>query len=154
MIIDVNIDVPIRNGLTPNELWKQSDKGIIKAWELGREWAKLYPKMSSDAKSGCLLELKRATGTKGDEENYIRLFKGGYNKRQTQIYKYGTLHYYAMWLGLRGDNLKVDMEIEYPLVCSRTRMGVVYTIDSKKYLSIDIPNNELYKYEEAFASIL
>ena len=153
-MIDVNIEVPIRKGLTPNELWKQDDKGIIKAWELGREWAKLYPKMSSDAKSGCLVELKRKTSSKGDEENYIRLFKGGYNKRQTQTFKYGTLHYYAMWLGLRGDNLNVDMEKEYPLVCTRTKMGVVYTIDSKKFLGIDIPTNELYKFEKAFASIL
>ena len=147
MIIDVNIDVPIRNGLTPNELWKQSDKGIIKAWELGREWAKLYPKMSSDAKSGYLIELKRKTGYRaGDEENYVSLFKGGFNKPQKESFRYGTLHYYAMWIGLRGDNLTINLDDEYPLTCKKTNMKVLYTYEAKKYLKLFMSTSDKHKY--------
>ena len=45
-----------------------------------------------------------------------------------------ALHYYCMWLGWRGQNLEIDTDHEYPMVCSKTRMGVVYTLSSDKYL--------------------
>ena len=153
MEVEININTPIRQHLSPDGLWRGDDKGIIKAWELGREWAERYPEMSELANAGILLEMKRKTGdTINGKPSYIRLFKGGFDKKQKEIFRFGSLHYYAMWLGLRGDNLILDLEKEYPLVCSETNMGVVYTLDSKKYLTTKINSNELHKYGSAFIS--
>lgn len=154
MILQVAIETPIRKNKNPNKLWREEDKGIIKAWELGREWAVLYPEKSLSAKHGILLELKRKQGESLDDNTktkHVRLFKGGFDERlKSEPYKYGSLHYYAMWLGLRGDDLTIDLEKEYPLVCSKTKMGVVYTLDSKKYLSTKINSKELERYGEDF----
>jgi len=153
MILQVAIETPIRINTNPNELWRQEDKGIIKAWELGREWSVSYPVMSISAKKGILLELKRETGdTINGKPSYVRLFKGGFDKKQKEIFRFGSLHYYAMWLGLRGDDLDIDLEKEYPLVCSKTNMGVVYTLDSQKYLTTKINSNELHQYGSTFIS--
>ena len=86
MILQVAIETPIRKNTNPNELWRQEDKGIIKTWELGREWSVSYPDMSISAKKGVLLELKRETGeTINGKPSYVRLFKGGFDKKQKEI---------------------------------------------------------------------
>ena len=50
------------------------------------------------------------------------------------------------------DDLDIDLEKEYPLVCSKTNMGVVYTLDSQKYLTTKINSNELHQYGSTFIS--
>ena len=155
MIFDICIDTPIREDLSSEDLWHKEDKGIIKAWELGREWSVLYPHMRTAAKEGVLLELKRQDGeTKDGKPNYIRMFKGGFDAVQKETFRYGSLHYYAMWLGLRGNDLSIDLENEYPFVCTKTKMGVVYTIKSNKYLSTKISSSELHQYGSEFISMV
>jgi DNA helicase II / ATP-dependent DNA helicase PcrA len=135
MEVEININTPIRQHLSPDELWRQDDKGLIQAWELGRMWAKKHPKISRQASMGQLMPL---------------LFQGGYSKRLECPFQYGSLHYYAMWTGLRMEDLSLNIDKEYPLVCSKTKMGVVYTINSKKYLSSGISKSKSKVYGDRF----
>jgi hypothetical protein len=39
----------------------------------------------------------------------------------------------ALWQGLRGDDLNIDLSEDRVVICSRTGMKVVYTDDATKY---------------------
>jgi hypothetical protein len=39
----------------------------------------------------------------------------------------GTLNYLAMWQGMRGQDLNLDLEGEQVVICSRTGQTVVFT---------------------------
>ena len=49
------------------------------------------------------------------------------------LQKYGTLFYLAMWQGLRGEDLDIDLSEEIALNCTATGMTVVFTNDPSKY---------------------
>ena len=121
MKIDVPISTKLRNEASPDALWRSEDKGLIQAWEIGRRQALKKPELAEKAVKGQLPASD--------------LFQGGYNKRLEATFQYGSLHYYCMWLGWRGQDLDIDLDEEYPVVCAKTRMGVVYTLDSSKYLT-------------------
>lgn len=115
-----SINEPIREGLSFEEKWRRPDKGLITAWEVGRQLSEKEPELSIRAKNGEL----PATGWKGGVEKKIK-------KKQ----KYGTQKYLAEWQGLRGEDLDIDLESEQILTCSRTGMTVVYTDDIEKYIN-------------------
>ena len=94
------------------------DKGLITCWEVGRELSKEEPELAKRAKKGDLPVL---------------VWKGGVKKKTKKKEKYGSLFYLALWQGLRGDDLDIDLSEESELVCSKTGMKVIYTGDVKKY---------------------
>lgn len=109
---------PRREGLSWDERWKGYDKGLITAWEVGRDLAKKDPELSVRAKNG---------------ELPISGWKGGVKKKIEKKKKYGALWYLAEWQGLRGEDLDIDLSEEREIICSKTGMKVIYTGDMKKY---------------------
>ena len=134
--IKIPISTALRTDTAPDVLWRGEDRGLIQAWEIGRRQAQ---------KGGDFVERARRGELPASE-----LFQGGYDERLKAAVQYGSLHYFCMWLGWRGEDLEVDTDQEYPLVCSRTQMGVVYTIDSKKFLTSGMTKKQAEPYGEAF----
>lgn len=60
-------------------------------------------------------------------------WKGGLEAAIKSKRKYGTMRYLAMWQGLRGDDLKIDTDIEREIECSRFKVTVTFTNDYEKY---------------------
>jgi hypothetical protein len=113
-----SIEEPIREGLSWNERWKGHDKGLIACWERGREKRLEDPELSAKAAAGQLIVLP---------------WKGGVEKATKKGVKYGALHYLAMWQGLRAEDLNIDTSEERAIVCTATRMTVIFTGDPAKY---------------------
>lgn len=109
---------PKREGLSWDERWQGEDKGLITCWEFGRELKEKEPELADRAKK---------------DELPILGWKGGVKEKTKKQRKYGTLFYLAEWQGLRGDDLDIDLYQEPELVCAKTGMKVIYTIDHKKY---------------------
>ena len=140
MKIAVPISTDLRNEVSPDVLWRDEDRGLIQAWEIGRRQALKKPELAEKAVKGQLPASD--------------LFQGGYNKRLEATFQYGSLHYYCMWLGWRGQDLDIDLDEEYPVVCAKTRMGVVYTLDSSKYLTSGMSKKQAEQYGlEFFAKV-
>ena len=129
---------PPRADKSPNVLWRGEDRGLIQAWEIGRRQAQREPDLALKATAG---ELPASD-----------LFKGGYGKRLEAAFQYGSLHYYCMWLGWRGQDLDVNLATEYPLVCTKTRMGVVYTLDSKKFMAAGMSKKQADQFGLEFVA--
>ena len=109
---------PKRERLSWQETWNGEDNGLIACWERGRDKRMEAPQLAERARLG---------------ELPVLAWKGGVEKAIQKKQKFGTLQYLAMWYGLRGDDLEIDMDSEPVLVCSRTGMTVVYTGDLTKY---------------------
>jgi hypothetical protein len=109
---------PIRRNLSFEERWRGHDKGLITCWEVGRDMSIKEPELAERARNGELPVLG---------------WKGGVDKEIKKKSKYGTLNYLALWQGLRGDDLDIDMSKEIEITCSRTGMKVIYTDDATKY---------------------
>ena len=77
-----SINEPIREGLSWDQRWRESDKGLIACWERGREMSIETPKLVELARKGELI---------------ILAWKGGVDKKIKKTQKYGTLNYLAMW---------------------------------------------------------
>jgi len=112
-------DEPNRTNPSYDERWGSDDLALITCWEVGRKIRAKDPELADLAIKGELPVL----GLKGGVENKIQ-----------KEFKYGTLHYLAQWQGLRGEDLNIDMAQETELVCQRTGMRVVFTLDANKYL--------------------
>lgn len=106
-----------RKGLSWDDLWKGADEGLIACWERGREKAIEDTELANCAQRG---------------ELPVLAWKGGVEKK-IKTKKYGTLKYLAQWQGLRGEDLNIHLNKEVEIVCSKTRMLVVFTADAKKY---------------------
>ena len=117
-----SVTKPIRSGLSIEERWKGSDQGLIAAWERGRE-------ISEEAKP----DSQDLTARARRGELVILPWKGGVKRALKVEQKFGTMRYLAMWQGLRGADLDVDLESEKTLECSATGMAVTYTSDPAKY---------------------
>ena len=113
---------PIRSGLSIEERWKSPDEGVIAAWERGRE---ISEEASPDSED---LTLRARRG-----ELVILPWKGGVKQGLKIKRKFGTMRYFAMWQGLRGEDLDVDLESEPTRECSATGIVVTYTTDLSKY---------------------
>lgn len=118
MLIERGIGAQIRRGnLSHHERWEGVDCGLIAAWERGREFAVERPDLAEAAVSGQLIELPWKGGV-------TRVIKGR---------KFGSFLYLAMWQGLRGEPLCIDLCADLTLVCAAHRVSVTYTSDSSKY---------------------
>ena len=113
-----SISEPIREGLSARKLWLSEDDGLIKCWELGREWSKSKPELATAAARGELPAMN---------------WKGGVEKKLKKPLKYGTFRYLATWQGLREEDLDIDVTVETEVTCSRTGVRVIYTPDLSKY---------------------
>lgn len=110
-----SIAEPIRENKSFEERWHGDDKGLITAWEVGRELAKHDKNLFEKVKKGELPPLG---------------FKGGHHKRlKNSISKYGTLHYLAELQGLKDQNLDIDFtrDEKLTLTCSKTKMQTIFT---------------------------
>lgn len=113
-----SIAEPIRVHAKWDERWNSEDGGIIACWERGREKRLEDPALAAQAVEGHLVVLP---------------WKGGVEKATKKKQKYGTLFYLAMWQGLRGEDLDIDLSEEAALSCTATGMTVVFTNDQSKY---------------------
>ena len=116
MRIERNISEPKRLTTDYDVLWNGVDQGLITSWETGRDKAKSDPELAARAKNGELVMLG---------------WKGGVDKPLKTKTKYGGLLYVAMWQGLRGDNLDIDLSSEIKMTCSRMGVLVTYTSNVK-----------------------
>lgn len=113
---------PLRTGLTWEQEWEGLDMGLIRCWERGREKQREVPELATAARNGQLVILP---------------WKGGV-RRRVQGKLYGTPYYLAMWQGLRGDDLDVDLGREMTVTCSATAITVTFTSDKSKYATDEL----------------
>lgn len=118
--IQRSIDSPLRTGLTRRQLWEDTDQGLIKCWEVGRQRAARFPNLARQ----CL-----------DGELPVLGWKGGVSRSLKKLEKYGSLKYLAQWQGLRGEDLDIDLSVERSLTCTRTKMKVTFTPERAKYFN-------------------
>jgi len=119
MRIQRSISEPIRQAtISHDERWSGADLGLIACWERGREKSLQEPELAAQAREGRLMVL---------------VWKGGVEKAIKAKQKVGTLFYLAMWRGLRGEDLDIDLAEEVTLTCAETGVTVVYTNDFAKY---------------------
>jgi hypothetical protein len=123
MLIQCDINNPPALGRTWEERQEGPDKGLISAWLRGIEIAKERPYLAAAAKRNELPVLP---------------FRGGLEKTIKAKRKVGSIHYLAMWQGLRSENLCVDLTAEIQLTCNLTGVTVGFTGDTKKLLSADV----------------
>lgn len=105
-----SISHEIRTGLSWDNAWRDTDRGLILCWEKGRELRQIQPTLADRALRGELIPLP---------------WKGGVEWRLTKPKK-GSLQYLAMWQGLRNEDLAIPMDREIPLTCARTGQVVLY----------------------------
>jgi len=122
--ISRSIEEPIREIAGWDECWLSHDRGLVAAWEAGRQQARQKPDLALRAKEGQLVTLP---------------WKGGAENLDTSSKKYGTLHYVAHWQGLRGESLDIDPRAETTLTCTKTGATVVYTPDRDKFCPPEAP---------------
>lgn len=113
-----SITEPIRREPSFDERWGTLDLGLTTSWERGREKSVEEPQLAALAVAGQLPVLP---------------WKGGVEKAIQKKIKYGALNYLAMWQGLRGEDLNIDVENETALTCTATGMTVVFTNDPAKF---------------------
>ncbi len=118
MKIHRSITEPVRENATWDERWNSEDGGLIACWERGRKKRLEDPALAAQAAGGQLVVLP---------------WKGGAEKVTRKKQKYGTLYYLAMWQGLRGEDLSIDLSEETALICAVTGMTIVFTNDPPKY---------------------
>ncbi len=118
-----SVKEPIRAGLTWEEMWRGSDNGLITSWERGREKAIEVPELAEKCLNG---------------ELPVLVWKGGLEKA-IKGEKLGSLFYLAMWQGLRGEDLSIELVQNTTLSCSKTNVLVTFTpnlIDAEKEAGI------------------
>jgi len=108
---------PIREDPDFQERWNGNDKGLITCWEVGRTLGVKEPELVQKAKDGELPVL----GWKGGVAEGLKLKE-----------KFGSLNYFAQWQGLRGEDLNINLDDEYELMCTNTKVKVTYTADHQK----------------------
>lgn len=116
-LVTRSICEPLRAGLNQEQLWGDTERGLIASWEIGRRLAASDPELAQRCLSGHLPPL---------------YWKGGVSRQLKKKEKYGSLFYLAAWQGLRGQDLAVDAAKEHPMTCSATGMLIVYTPDISK----------------------
>ena len=113
MLINRSFQGRSAQGESWEERWEGPDKGLVCSWLRGIEKARETPLLAEQAKRGELPALVWAGGGKA--------IKAGR--------RVGSLHYLAMWQGLRGEDLDIDTEAGATLTCSETNMVVTFTGD-------------------------
>ena len=118
MRITRDVSAPPVGTQTWAERWEGKDRGLVACWERGREKSREDPNLALLASAGELVVLP---------------WKGGVERAIKAGHKFGTLNYLAMWQGLRGDALDIELDEEITLTCSKTGMQVTYTPAVEKY---------------------
>ena len=96
------------------------DQGVINAWLAGIAMRRDPPsEQQRSALAGALPPLP---------------YRGGVERKLKIKQKIGALHYLAMWQGLRGDDLHIDIDTEPELVCTKTGVLVYITLDYKRLM--------------------
>jgi hypothetical protein len=116
-----SIAAPMREGLSWEERWRESDKGLIWSWELGREKRLEEPELAERAVNGELVTLVFKGGTE-------RLQEPEESDKKKSPLRLGAIQYLAMWKGLRNEDLDIDVAGEHVVVCSRTKRSVTFRI--------------------------
>lgn len=111
-----SIDEPIRQQVTRAEEWHGPDMGLIKCWERGRELRLEHPDWSDRARAGELLLLP---------------WRGGVLSKLKVDVAEGTWRYLAMWQGLRGVDLEINLGAPTFITCTRTGQEVRFTDDGQ-----------------------
>jgi hypothetical protein len=106
-----SIGLPIREGLSWDELWSGPDGGLIWCWERGRQKRVEQQQLANRAAEGELVVLA---------------WKGGVERKIQDEQKNGTLQYLATWQGLRGEDLDIQMDDERTIVCTVTGQTVIF----------------------------
>ena len=104
-----SIREPFRIGLSYDEVWYGPDRSLICCWEVGRQLRNKDAEIADRAAKGELVMLPWKGGTNNLEE-----LPAG-KKPST---RYGTLRYLAMWQGLRGEDLDVDLDAQVTIICA------------------------------------
>lgn len=122
-----SIELPIRLNLSWDDSWGDATLGLITSWERGREKGAEAPELVSRAINGELVMLP---------------WKGGFNppkpsakppKLASKATKFGVFNYLAMWQGLRGEDLNIDVDQEVSITCVREKRLVIFTSTYSKY---------------------
>lgn len=100
--------------------WEGPDKGARTAWLAGAQMRRRDPDLAQRAESGELVPLP---------------FRGGVTRQLKTKSKVGHNLYLAMWQGLRGEALDVDMDAEVSRTCTRFGVPVLFTSDMGKNFS-------------------
>ncbi len=116
MLIQASAAKPPQQGESWEERQEGEDCGLISAWLAGRGMRERDPAAAQAALRGELPVLP---------------FKGGVEK-PIKGSKIGSLHYIAMWQGLRGDDLNVTLGSRPVMRCIRTGVQVYFTDDVKE----------------------
>jgi hypothetical protein len=116
-----SIDCPVRGLLSWEELWAGPDQGLIYCWEHGRQKRLAEPDLAKRAEEGELVTL----AWKGGTEN-IDIEEDGDGKKNKSQKRYGTLKYLAMWQGLRGEDLDIDLDAERVIICAKSKREVIF----------------------------
>ena len=117
MIINKSISEPIPLTTSWDESWGDLPAGLVTAWNTGRDKVERDPELAEAARTGQLIPL---------------VWKGGVEKKILKTTKYGSMYYLAMWQGLRGEDLNIDLDSEPSITCSATGMTVIFTPDIEK----------------------
>lgn len=110
------VDASLPAQLTWDERWEGPDRGLLCSWARGIEKARETPLLREQALRGELPSLA---------------WKGGRNQAIKAGKRVGSLHYLAMWQGLRGDALNIDTEATVSLTCTRFQAMVTFTADEQ-----------------------
>lgn len=119
MRIFSSISDPVCEILDFDQRINGDDRGLINAWNVGRNLALRNADLVRRMRDGELPELG---------------VKGGVRKK-IQAHKIGSLWYLAQRQGLLGEDLDIDMSSEVEMICSRTGVRVLYTLDLEKLFS-------------------
>lgn len=116
-----SIQKPYRVGLAYDDIWHGPDKSLIQCWEVGRQLREKDPEIAARAQKGELVTLP----WKGGTENLDALPA---DKKPSA--RYGTFRYLAMWQGLRGEDLEIDLDGQISVVCTRVKRPVIFDLST------------------------
>lgn len=113
MLIRCRMEDPIRpiDKMPFDELWNGGDRGILLSYERGRQLATERPELAEAAKRN---------------ELPILPWQGGVDSHLKSEKKVGCHYYYAMWHGLRGEDVEIDTHETYYLICRLHYVKVTY----------------------------
>jgi hypothetical protein len=139
MKISISPLTPNRVGISPKAAYSGPDKGLIRAWEAGRELADSHPQLVKQALAGELPELPFQRGFSVPAETDKKRESKLENLRKTivngkKVQRYGALHYFAMLCGLKGEGLELNTDESVEVQCARYGPIVNYTMDSSLYI--------------------
>lgn len=100
------------DNLTWKKRWQGEDNGLIACWEQGRKIAITNETLVTKVKNNELPVLP---------------WKGGYENPIEKTRWHVPFYYYAMWLGLKGEDLKINLDDNIKVTCSRTKMTSIFT---------------------------